>query len=419
MSEPTLQIPLFIACLLGVALFEGTEIALLVADRVHLHGAAKARRAGADLSLDLLQRRDRVLVTLLVASTILASTAAAIATRFFEQLVPNAAAATGISTLFVTIVILLFGQVLPKSIARLHAETILMSVSRPLFALDLLLLPITAGAGLFVRLILRVLRRGRKAPLLTREEIRILVRDVRVETGPLRQEKRMLQSILDFAHTTTREVMVPMPLVVAIERTDSIDMLRALVRRRGVTRVPVYDRRVDRIVGVVQIFDALLAPDGVDTVEATMRPITLVPETKRIDRLMVEMQRRGESMVVVVNEFGSCTGIVTMEDIVEEIVGEMADEHEVGVKRIRRLDEGVYMVDALTDVDDVNEELALELPKLRYDTIGGLVMRRLGRIPREGDRFELSGTAFEVVEVYPYGVRTVKLTVAPKKVETP
>jgi CBS domain containing-hemolysin-like protein len=108
-----------------------------------------------------------------------------------------------------------------------------------------------------------------------------------------------------------------------------------------------------------------------------------------------------------------------MEDIVEEIVGEMADEHEVGVKRIRRLDEGVYMVDALTDVDDVNEELALELPKLRYDTIGGLVMRRLGRIPREGDRFELSGTAFEVVEVYPYGVRTVKLTVAPKKVETP
>jgi putative hemolysin len=229
----------------------------------------------------------------------------------------------------------------------------------------------------------------------------------------------MLQSILDFAHTTTREVMVPMPLVVAIERTDSIDMLRALVRRRGVTRVPVYDRRVDRIVGVVQIFDALLAPEGVDTVEATMRPITLVPETKRIDRLMVEMQRRGESMVVVVNEFGSCTGIVTMEDIVEEIVGEMADEHEVGVKRIRRLDEGVYMVDALTDVDDVNEELALELPKLRYDTIGGLVMRRLGRIPREGDRFELSGTAFEVVEVYPYGVRTVKLTVAPKKVETP
>jgi CBS domain containing-hemolysin-like protein len=419
MSAPAVQLPLFLACLLGVALFEGTEIALLAADRVQLHAAAKARRAGADLSLDLLQRRDRVLVTLLVASTILGAMAAALVTRFVEHHTTNAAAATGISTIIVTIVILIFGQILPKSIARQHAESILMAVSKPLFALDLLLLPITAGAGLFVRLILRIVRRGRKAALLTREEIRILVRDVRVETGPHRQEKRMLQSILDFAHTTAREVMVPMPLVVAIERTDSLDILRALVRRRGVTRVPVYDRRVDRIVGVVQIFDALLAPDGVETVEATMRPITMVPETKRIDRLMVEMQRRGESMVVVVNEFGSCTGIVTMEDIVEEIVGEMADEHEVGVKRIRSLDEGVYMVDALTDIDDLNDELGLDLPKLRYDTVGGLVMRRLGRIPREGDRFELSGMVFEVVEVYPYGVRTVKLTVGPKRVEMP
>ena len=315
--------------------------------------------------------------------------------------------------------VLIFGQVLPKSVARLHAESILMAISRPLFALDLLLLPVTAGAGLFVRLVLRAVRRGRQAPLLTREEIRILVRDVRVETGPLRQEKRMLQSILDFSHTTAREVMVPMPLVVAIERTDSIDMLRALVRRRGVTRVPIYDRRVDRIVGVVQVFDALLAPEGVETVQETMRPITLVPETKRIDRLMVEMQRRGESMVVVVNEFGSCTGIVTMEDIVEEIVGEMADDHEVGVKRIRSMGEGVYMIDALTDIDDLNEELALDLPKLRYDTLGGLVMRRLGRIPQEGDRFDQSGIGFEVVEVYPYGVKTVKLTVNPKKVEIP
>lgn len=420
MSAPALQIPIFLACLIGIALFEGTEIALLAADRVHLHAAAKARRPGADLSLDLLQRRDRVLVTLLVASTILAAMAAAVATRFVEQRVPdNPAAATAISTFVVTIVVLIFGQVLPKWIARQHAEAILMGVARPLFALDLLLLPITAGAGLFVRLVLRILHRGRKAGLLTREEIRILVRDVRVETGPLRQEKRMLQSILDFSHTTAREVMVPMPQVTAVERTDSLDMLRALVRRRGVTRIPVYDRRVDRIVGVVQIFDALLAPEGVESVEETMRPITLVPETKRIDRLMAEMQRRGESMVVVVNEFGSCTGIVTMEDIVEEIVGEMADEHEVGVKRIRSLGEGVYMVDALTDIDDLNEELALDLPKLRYDTLGGLVLRRLGRIPQEGDRFELAGIVFDVVEVYPYGVKTVKMTVTPKKVETP
>jgi CBS domain containing-hemolysin-like protein len=229
----------------------------------------------------------------------------------------------------------------------------------------------------------------------------------------------MLQSILDFGKTTAREVMVPMPSVVSIEGVTSADMLRATLRRRGYTRIPVYERRVDRIVGVVNVFDVLLDPEGGKTMEEYMRPVTFVPETKRIDRLMVEMQRRGESIVVVVNEFGSCIGIVTMEDIIEEIMGELADEHEVGVKRIRSLGEGSYIVEALTDIDDLNEELGLDLPKLRYDTVGGLVLRRLGRIPREGEQFEMSGLVFEIVEVYPYGVRTVKLTLAKKTEDSP
>jgi CBS domain containing-hemolysin-like protein len=291
-----------------------------------------------------------------------------------------------------------------------------MTAARPLFALDLLLLPATAGAGIVVGLVLRILRRGRR-DLITREEMRVLVRDVRVDTATLLQEKRMLQSILDFGQTTSREVMVPMPSVVSIEKDSSIDLLRSTVRRRGVTRVPVFERRVDRIVGVVHVLEVLIDTEVGDTVAEYMRPITLVPETKRIDRLMIEMQRRGESMVVVVNEFGSCIGIVTMEDIVEEIMGEFADEHEVGVRRIRSLGAGTYIIDALTDIDDLNEELGLHLPKLRYDTVGGLVMRRLGRIPQEGEKFEFAGILFEIVEVYPYGVRTVKLTLQPGEEE--
>ncbi len=415
MSSTTLSLLFFLGCLTGLAVFEGVEIAFLASDRLRLRAMAKSRRPGADLSLDLLHRRDQILVTLLVLTTLFSTAAAAIATRLLKTRLPAMAATTTVlATVAVTVIVLVFGQVLPKSAARPHAERILTSAARPLFALDLLFLPVTAAASMIVNLVLRILRRGRHAKLVTREELKILVQDVHGETGPLRQEKRMLKSILDFGHTTAREVMVPMPSVVSIERIASIDMLKALVRRRGYTRIPVFERRVDRVVGVVQVFDVLLSPERGETVEAYMRPITLVPETKRIDRLMLEMQRRGESMVTVVNEFGSCTGIVTMEDIVEEIMGEFADEHEVGVKRIRSLGEGTYIVDALTDIDDLNEELGLDLPKLRYDTVGGLVMRRLGRIPREGDRFEISGVALEVVEVHPYGVRTVKLSMNPK-----
>ncbi len=412
-----MHVILFVICVAGIALFEGIEIALVAADRLRLRSAPDSRRMGAEMSLDLLHRRESVLVTLLVGSTLASTAAAALATSLVVGRLGPVAGTTFFATIVVTVILLVFGQILPKSFAQVHPESILMRVARPLFALDLLLLPVTAGAGVVVSLILRILRRGRR-DLITREEMRVLVRDVRVETGTLRQEKKMLQSILDFGQTTAREVMVPMPSVVSIEKDASLDLLRSVVRRRGVTRVPVFDRRVDRVVGVVHVFDVLLSPDAGEKVEDFMRPITLVPETKRIDRLMVEMQRRGESMVVVINEFGSCIGIVTMEDIVEEIMGEFADEHEVGVRRIRSLGGQTYIVDALTDIDDLNEELGLQLPKLRYDTVGGLVMRRLGRIPLEGETFEFSGVIFEVVEVYPFGVRTVKLTLKPGEDES-
>ncbi|MDM7916816.1 MAG: hemolysin family protein [Candidatus Eisenbacteria bacterium] len=415
MIAPPFRLLLFLLCVAGVAVFEGVEIALLASDRFLVRAAAsKGRPEGTDLSLDLLRRRDRILVTLLVVNTFFATAAAAIATSLVEGWMGPRPAAAVITTVAVTAIVLVFGQVLPKSFARVRAEAILAALARPLFALDLLLLPVTAIAGGLVNRVLRLLG-VKRSHLVTREELEILVQDVQQETGPLRQEKRMLQSILGFGHTTAREVMIPMPAVVSLDRTSSVDMLRAVIRRRGYTRIPVFDRRVDRVIGVLQVFDVLLDPEKGETIEDWMRPITLVPETKRINRLMVEMQRRGESMVVVVNEFGSCTGIVTMEDIVEEIMGEMADEHEIGVKRIRSLGGGAYIVDALTDIDDLNEELNIDLPKLRYDTIGGLVMRRLGRIPREGESFEFAGIGFEVVESYPYGVRTVKLTLPPSR----
>lgn len=412
MSTSLMQLILFILAVAGIAVFEGIEIALVAADRLRLRSAPESKRMGAEISLDLLQRRESVLVTLLVGGTLASTAAAALATSLIEDRLGPTAGTTLIATLSVTVILLVFGQILPKSFAQVHPESILMRVARPLFALDLLLLPATAGAGFVVSLVLRILRRGRR-DLITREEMRVLVRDVRVENATLRQEKKMLQSILDFGQTTAREVMVPMPSVVSAEKETSVDLLRSMVRRRGVTRVPVFDRRVDRVVGVVHIFDVLLNPTAGEVVEDFMRPITLVPETKRIDRLMLEMQRRGESMVTVINEFGSCIGIVTMEDIVEEIMGEFADEHEVGVRRIRSLGGRTYIVDALTDIDDLNEELGIQMPKLRYDTVGGLVMRRLGRIPLEGEKFEFSGVLFEVVEVYPFGVRTVKLTLNP------
>ena len=219
----------------------------------------------------------------------------------------------------------------------------------------------------------------------------------------------MLRSALDFAETSVREVMVAMPEAVAIERESSCDLLRALVRRYGFTRLPVYERRIDKVIGLVNVFDLLFDPEPAESIGKYIREAPLVPETKRIERLLTELQRDRQTMAVVVSEFGSCVGIVTLEDIVEEIFGELVEEHEVSARKLRRMGPLTWMVDAQTDIDDVNEELGVELPKGRYDTVNGFILRRLGRIPSEGESFEYHGMEFRVVDAHRYGVRMVML----------
>jgi magnesium and cobalt transporter len=207
--------------------------------------------------------------------------------------------------------------------------------------------------------------------------------------------------------------MIPMNRAVALPAGTSCAAWREEVRRHGYTRMPVYETQRDRVVGVVNIFDLLYDPQPGDAVDAYVRQAPIVPDSKRIDRLLVELQKARHSMAVVVDEFGACRGIVTVEDIVEEIVGEMEDEHEVDRPKLRRLAPGVYVVSALTDIDDVNQDLGLQLPKGRYDTVGGLVLKRAGRVPRVGERFTLHGAVFEVLDAHPYGVRSLKLTLPP------
>jgi putative hemolysin len=405
------QAAVFLLMLLASAYFSAVEISLISANRLKLKQEGKEGLPGARLAVDLLRDRERVLGTTLVGITLANLTAAAEATSIVRKLLPAWSDwhVTFLTTAAVTLVLLIATEIVPKVYGKHRADRFLVAMARPITATEQLLLPITAVIRAYLSLLMRILRGSTRSPLVTREDLKVLVHDVKGETGPGRKERKMLRSILDFADTTAREVMVPMPEVVSIEREASTELARALVKRHGHTRIPVYERRVDKVSGLVNIYDVLFDPDPSDSLDRYVRPAMLVPETKRIDRLLVEMQRERQSMAVVVSEFGSCVGIVAVEDIVEEIVGELAEEHEVGVRKIRAVAPRTYLVDALTDIDDINEELGTELPKGRYDTLGGLVLKRFGRIPSEGDSFEVQRIRVEVVDTYAYGVRTLKL----------
>jgi putative hemolysin len=167
---------------------------------------------------------------------------------------------------------------------------------------------------------------------------------------------------------------------------------------------------VDAIVGLVNVFDVLYDRTPKADLAAYRRPIQVVPETSRINRVLVDLQRRRETMALVVNEFGALIGIVTVEDIVEEIMGELADEHEEAVRPIQPSGDG-FIVESSLDIDDLNEELGLSLRKDRYDTVGGLVLRRLGRIPAVGETVRLDNVEIEILAVHAYGLKRLKIRV--------
>jgi CBS domain containing-hemolysin-like protein len=407
-----LEAGLFLLAVLASAWFSAVEIALVSASPLRLRRQAKGARAATGLAVGLLEDRERALATTLVGINLSNLTAAAVATQILSSLLADRLGSwqvSAITTGAVTLVLLVFAEIVPKVYGKQRAEGLVAAAARPIVFTEQLLLPLSALVRGWLYLLTRILRRAPRRPAVTRDELKLLVHEVPGETGPGRKERKMLRSALDFAETSVREVMVAMPETVAIEQDSSCDLLRALVRRYGFTRLPVYERRIDKIIGLVNVFDLLFDPKPAEVIGKYIREAPLVPETKRIERLLAELQRDRQTMAVVVSEFGSCVGIVTLEDIVEEIFGELVEEHEVSTRKLRRMGPRTWMVDALTDIDDVNEDLGLELPKGRYDTVNGFVLRRLGRIPREGESFEYHGMEFRVVDAHRYGVRTVML----------
>ncbi len=415
MIDILMQLLLIIVLLIGSAFLSASEMALISANRLRLRQRAKAGIAAATRTRRLLERREQVLIMFLIGQAALNVLNAAVTTSLVNDWVSRGWLAALISTIGVTLVVVVLAEIIPKVIGKRQAELFLMRWSRVLELMHYLMLPVTQTLALYMRGLLRLVGGERASPFVSREDLKVLVREAEIRDESGHQEKRMLESILDFRETVAREIMIPMNQVIALERGTACDIWRSMVRRHGYTRFPVFDKRIDRIVGVVNIFDLLYDEEPKDTVDDYLRSVPLIPDSKRIDHLLVELQKTRNPLAVIVDEFGACSGIATVEDIVEEIMGEMADEHEQArsYRKIRQISPQVYLIEGLTDIDDLNQDLGLSLAKHRYDTVGGLVLARAGRIPRVGERFNLHNIVFEVVDADDYAVRTVKITIPP------
>jgi magnesium and cobalt exporter, CNNM family len=314
----------------------------------------------------------------------------------------------GMLLLFVAVFILLFEHVLPMLIMRRNPERVLELLLPPFDYAARFLHPLT---GTLVRLLVEGRRererQGTQTLTLTATEEEAgeaahAYLEAGEEQGLIeRDERRLLQSIVDFGATLVREVMTPRPDIVAIQADATLDELRSLFREQEYSRIPVYKENLDNILGIVFVKDLIQltgAPGEAQAIAGLVRPAAFVPETKRVPEMLKEFQRKQVQMAIVVDEYGGTAGLVTLEDLLEEIVGEIRDEYDVETEPVIEEGNGSYIFSAKVNIDEVRERLGVEIEADGFETVGGYVLARAGRVPSVGETFELDGLIVEVLE---------------------
>jgi CBS domain containing-hemolysin-like protein len=402
-----------VLCLMATMFFSAAEMAFIAANRLRLRHMAEEGSKTAARYLEAFSRPERILSTAMMGVTISHIVASSITT---VVLLPKFGGwAWLVATAVITPLMLVFGEIIPKAVAREWATRLILKLFRPLRWASALLVPFVFTANLIVSSVLRLFGgpRADTRHFVSREELKALLAMEPGEAEVTTQEAEMIDKIFDLGDTTVREIMVPLVEVAMLPETATTDDAIALMQRRGFSRIPIYRQRETNIVGVVGAMDILARGGEVARLTDLMRPPVYVPETKRIDDLLRDMQRSRNHMAVVVDEYGGSTGVVTLEDILEEIVGEIHDEHDRAPASVERLPDGSFLVAARTNLEELNEALDWTLPKRDYETVAGLVLATLHRIPRRGEEFQVDGYTITVLEADERHVTAVKVTPPP------
>jgi CBS domain containing-hemolysin-like protein len=396
-------------CLLASAFFSAAEMAFIAANRIRLRHMAEQGSRIARGYLEAFQRPERLLSTAMMGVTIAHVSASALTTALLLPWLGRRAPLW--ATAILTPLMLVFGEIVPKALTQQRATAVALRTFDPLRVAAWLMAPLVWMANTIVGAILAGLGyRERRDPFVSRDDLRLLFQVEPAGTTDVKEEEReMIEGIFDLGETAVREVMVPLVDVVAVPEEADVDEAVARIQESGHSRLAVYRERVDHMIGVITALDILARGAEEGSVKALLRPAYYVPATKRIDELLREMQRQRTQLAVVVDEYGGSEGIVTVEDIVEEIVGEIEDERDRQSSILTSLPDGSYLVPGRLGIDELNEALTWKLPKQEYETVAGLILSALGRIPRPGEQVTVEGYELSVVDADERRILKVKV----------
>lgn len=395
------QISLIALLVLLNAFFAASEMAIVSLNKNRLTLLANEGNEKAGLILKLLEEPSKLLATIQVGITLAGFLASASAATSISQRLSSALATFNIPgrdqislivvTIFLSYITLVFGELFPKRVALQKSDEIAMLVIKPIVFFSKIAMPfvklLTKSSSLLVRIF--GINLNNLEEKVSEEEIRMMI-DVGEENGVINEtEKEMLDGIFEFDDTLAREIMTPRTSVFAIDADTDIEELIDKVLEEQYSRIPVYEEDTDNIIGILYMKDLFPHIRNESTKELDIKSLVrapyFVPEIKNIDTLFKELQATKNHMAILIDEYGGFSGIVTIEDLIEEVMGNIFDEHDINEDEIKLIDNNTYLVNGLVSINEVNESLHLNLPTENFDTIGGFVVSLLGTIPKEDD----------------------------------
>ena len=409
-------------CLVLSAFYSGSETALVSVNKIRINQLVESENTRASIIHRLVESPQRMLALTLVGTNLANVLIAQLGEGLVVRGLPNLAVSLQglIATVGITTLLLIFGEILPKTIFRVKADALALRYAYLLRLSEFVLAPLIYFVQTLTQFIVKLIDRGASTPSpdAQREELRLLAtmgeRSGNLHTG----QRRMIHSLLNLQDRTVEQVMVPLVDIVAIERNTKCEDFLQIAADTGFSRIPVYEEQIYNIVGIVNLLDVIYSDVESDarekpapfpnTIEPFIRSVLHVPESKDINALLKEIQHTRHTMVFAVNEYGGTVGLVTVEDLVEEIVGEFADERDAP-EFIRLITPQILDCDARTEVDLLEEHYGLAIPEGDYETIAGYILDRTGTIPEIGTELDLGDSIITVIDADARAIRKIRI----------
>lgn len=383
----TLQLAILLLLLIMSGFFSSAETAFTTVNHIRIRSLAEQGNKKAKIVEKIISDFPKMLSAVLIGNNIVNISASSLATVLTQRLLGNYA--VSIATGLLTLLILLFGEIIPKTLATLSAEKLSLAYSRIIYFLMWLFTPIIflVNKISFVILTLLHIDATKKASVMTETELRTIV-DVSHEEGIIENEERkMINNVFDFGDADAKDVMVPRIDMAMADVNSTYDDLITLFQQERFTRIPIYENSTDNVIGIINMKDLLLYDKKNDfDVRHFLRKAFYTYESKKLSELMREMKKTSVNIIIVLDEYGVTVGLITIEDLLEEIVGDIRDEYDSDEEEeFKKISDDEYLIEGQMKIDDFNDRIGLNLMSENYDSMGGLIIENLDRIPATGD----------------------------------